>query len=138
MKLKKVLAICLASAMTFSMAACGGGAAEATAPAAGEAAADDAEETDAADTEDEDTDEADAADAADESDIPTYTQLDLGKYGDAEATIKFLHHKTDRAEDGTMDKMVAAFNNEFPNITVEKSGRLSYHIFITISSGSKY
>ena len=36
MKLKKVLAICLASAMTFSLAACGGGAAEAPAPAAEE------------------------------------------------------------------------------------------------------
>ncbi len=127
MKLKKVLAICLASAMTLSLAACGGGAA-APAPAAEDSAS---EETDAAETEDEDAAE-EAADEAGESaaeaagDIPTYTQLDLSKYTDAAGSIKFLHHKTDRAEDGTMDKMVAAFNNEFPNITVEMEAVTDY------------
>ena len=128
MKLKKVLAICLASAMTFSLAACGGGAATAPAPAAEENAA---EETDAAETDDADAAE-DAADAAEDGaaeatgDVPTYTQLNLDDYADVSATIKFLHHKTDRAEDGTMDKMVAAFNNEFPNIKVEMEAVTDY------------
>ena len=126
MKLKKVMAICLASVMTFSLAACGG-AAPAPAPAAEESAA---EETEAAETVDED--EAEEADAAEDStaeaagEVPTYTQLNLDDYSDVSATIKFLHHKTDRAEDGTMDKMVATFNNEFPNITVEMEAVTDY------------
>ncbi len=122
MKLKKVMAICLASAMTFSLAACGGAAA-APAPAAEESAADEAEETEAEETVAEDTE---ASDEAEEGGIPSYTQLDLSQYTDTEATIKFLHHKTDRAEDGTMDKMVAAFNNEFPNIKVEMEAVTDY------------
>ncbi len=123
MKMKKVLAICLASAMIFSLAACGSGTTGASAPAAGETAAD---ETDAAGAKDEDVNKSDAADAADAGNIPTYTQLDLSQYGDTEATIKFLHHKTDRAEDGTMTKMVADFNKEFPGINVEMEAITDY------------
>ncbi len=123
MKMKKVLAICLASAMTFSLAACGSGTTGASAPAAGETAAD---ETDAAGAKDEDVNKSDAADAADVGNIPAYTQLDLSQYGDTEATIKFLHHKTDRAEDGTMNKMVAEFNKEFPGIKVEMEAITDY------------
>ena len=110
MKLKKVLAICLASAMTFSLAACGGTAA-APAPAAEDNTAGET------DTVEEDAIEADSADdsaAETTGEVPAYTQLNLADYGDVSATIKFLHHKTDRAEDGTMDKMVAEFNKEFP------------------------
>ncbi len=123
MKMKKVLAICLASAMTFSLAACGSGTTGASAPAAGETAAD---ETDAAGAKDEDVNKSDAADGADVGNIPAYTQLDLSQYGDTEATIKFLHHKTDRAEDGTMNKMVAEFNKEFPGIKVEMEAITDY------------
>ncbi len=123
MKMKKVLAICLASAMTFSLAACGSGTTGASAPAAGETAAD---ETDAAGVKDEDVNKSDAADAADAGNIPAYTQLDLSQYGDTEATIKFLHHKTDRAEDGTMTNMVAEFNKEFPGINVEMEAITDY------------
>ncbi len=123
MKMKKVLAICLASAMTFSLAACGSGTTGASAPAAGETAAD---ETDAAGAKDEDVNKSDAADGADVGNIPAYTQLDLSRYGDTEATIKFLHHKTDRAEDGTMNKMVAEFNKEFPGIKVEMEAITDY------------
>jgi len=123
MKMKKVLAICLASAMTFSLAACGSGTTGASAPAAGETAAD---ETDAAGVKDEDVNKSDAADAADAGNIPAYTQLDLSQYGDTEATIKFLHHKTDRAEDGTMTKMVEEFNKEFPGINVEMEAITDY------------
>ncbi len=131
MKYKKVMAICLASAMTFSLAACGGAPAPAPAAEAAEETSEEATDEPAEEeAEEEATEEEEAADtedaAVDNGEIPTYTQLDLSKYGDAEATIKFLHHKTDRAEDGTMDKMVAEFNKEFPNIKVEMEAVTDY------------
>jgi ABC-type glycerol-3-phosphate transport system substrate-binding protein len=92
MKLKKVISICLAAVMTFSLAACGDGSAK----------------------------------SGKDGSIPTYTQLDLSKYSDTTATIKFIHHKTDRAEDGTMDKMVAEFNKDFPGIKVEMEAITDY------------
>jgi ABC-type glycerol-3-phosphate transport system substrate-binding protein len=92
MKLKKVISICLAAVMTFSLAACGDG----------------------------------SAASGKNGSVPTYTQLDLSKYSDTKATIKFIHHKTDRAEDGTMDKMVAEFNKEFPGIKVEMEAITDY------------
>lgn len=115
MKLKKILALCLASAMTMSLVACGSGDSAATeaktdsveTEAAGEAA------TNAA---------AESLDGA----VPSYTQLNLDDYKDVSASIKFIHHKTDRAEDGTMDAMVSAFNAEYPNITVEMEAITDY------------
>ena len=92
MKLKKVISICLAAVMTFSLAACGDG----------------------------------SAASGKNGSVPTYTQLDLSKYSDTKATIKFIHHKTDRAEDGTMDKMVAEFNKDFPGIKVEMEAITDY------------
>ena len=59
MKLKKVISICLAAVMTFSLAACGDG----------------------------------SAASGKNGSVPTYTQLDLSKYSDTKATIKFIHHK---------------------------------------------
>lgn len=92
MKLKKVISICLAAVMTFSLAACNDG----------------------------------SAASGKNGSVPTYTQLDLSKYSDTKATIKFIHHKTDRAEDGTMDKMVAEFNKDFPGIKVEMEAITDY------------
>ena len=92
MKLKKVISICLAAVMTFSLAACGDG----------------------------------SAASGKNGSVPTYTQLDLSEYSDTKATIKFIHHKTDRAEDGTMDKMVAEFNKDFPGIKVEMEAITDY------------
>lgn len=120
MKLKKVLAVTLAAAMTFSLAACGGsdeGGAEAP------AAADDAGAEEKA--------EAPAADDA-EAEAPatagiTYASINLGEdYKDLTTTIKFIHHKTDREEDGTMPGLIAKFNEVYPNITVETEGITDY------------
>ena len=122
MKLKKLLAICLASAMTISLAACGGAEDVTSTAVDAEEEAEDIEDDAAVSNEDE----ADSETPASGSDIPGYTQLDLDKYGEAEATIKFLHHKTDRQEDGTMDSMIAAFNEEFPNIKVETEAITDY------------
>lgn len=126
MKLKKVLAVCLATAMTFSMVACGGAStdttADDTADTTTEAEADVEEEAEAPA---EDAEEADATEEA--SGELTYSSITLGEdYTDLTATIKWLHHKTDRAEDGTIDAMIAEFNKEYPNITVEAEAVTDY------------
>ena len=138
---KKVLALILASAMTISMTACGG---------TGDAPADDAatdaatEDTASADTSASDTAAADtaAADtASDESAAPagelSYTTLNLDDYKDFTASIKYIHHKTDREEDGTMAAMIEKFNQEFPNITVTTEGVTDYaeDALLRLSSG---
>ena len=123
MKLKKVLALTLAAAMTFSLAACGGsddgGAAQA--PAAAEDAGS-SEETQASAAEEAEP-EAEAPAAAG----VTYASINLGEdYKDLTTTIKFIHHKTDREEDGTMADLISKFNAVYPNITVETEGITDY------------
>ena len=118
MKLRKVLALTLAATMTFSLVGCGGSSDE----AATEAPA--AEET---------TEEAPADDAAEEevaeeaTGVPTYSQITVGEdYTDLTASIKWIHHKTDREEDGTIADLVSRFNETYPNITVETEGVTDY------------
>ena len=114
MKMKKVLAITLASVMTMSLAACG---AEetASAPAAESAATETvAEEA----TEEVEATTEDTAVAG----LPTYSQINLGDYTDLTATIKFLHCRTDREEDGTYAALWEKFNEMYPNITIESEG----------------
>ena len=128
MKLKKVLALALAAAMTLSLAACGGKT---------ETPADTNTETPVEDTSDaaepeapaEDAEEADdSADAAAPVEgVPTYSQVNVGTdYTDLTATNKWLHHKTDRAEDGTIDGLIAEFNKVYPNITVDAEAITDY------------
>lgn len=127
MKLKKVLALALAAAMTLSLVACGGGNADTNTPAEDtntEAPADDADDEAEAPV-DEADDSADAAAPAEG--VPTYSQINVGTdYTDLTATIKWLHHKTDRAEDGTIDAMIAEFNKVYPNITVDAEAITDY------------
>lgn len=124
MKLKKVLALTLAAAMTFSLAACGGsddgGAAQA--PAAETEEAGGSEEAQAPAAEEAESDaETPAATGI------TYASINLGEdYKDLTTTIKFIHHKTDREEDGTMADLISRFNEVYPNITVETEGITDY------------
>lgn len=118
MKLRKVLALTLAATMTFSLAGCGGSSNEAA--------------TEAPATE-ETTEEAPADDAAEEevaeeaTGVPTYSQITVGEdYTDLTASIKWIHHKTDREEDGTIADLVSRFNETYPNITVETEGVTDY------------
>mgnify|MGYP003290701787 CR=1 FL=1 len=114
MKLRKVLALTLAAVMTMSLVACGGSTETTEAPAT-------EEKTEAPAAEAETKEEAPAAEAEAEAPagVPTYTQIALGEdYTDLTAEIKWIHHKTDRAEDGTIDAMIAEFNKVYPNITV--------------------
>ena len=117
MKLKKVLALCLASAMIISLSACGNETSGSAQPGQ--------TKTESVESGSAQSGSADST-STENGAVPTYTQLDLSKYADTTATIKFLHHKTDRAEDGTMDKMVADFNKEFPNITVQMEAVTDY------------
>lgn len=57
----------------------------------------------------------------------TYGSITLGETGtDITTTIKFIHHKTDREQDGTIAKFVEEFNKAYPNITVETEGITDY------------
>ena len=114
MKLKKVLALTLAAAMSLSLMACGGATEEAAPAAAEETTEEVAEETTEAPAAEE-TEEAAPA----ETGALAYSAITLGDNADLTASIKWIHHKTDRAEDGTIDAMIAKFNEEYPNITVE-------------------
>lgn len=120
MKMKKALALGLAAVMTFGVVGCGN--TESTDAGATETKAETTQsETTAAET----TDAAGTTEA--EGGVPTYSQITVGTdYTDLTATIKWLHHKTDRAEDGTIDAMIAEFNKVYPNITVEAEAVTDY------------
>lgn len=119
MKLRKVLALSLSAAMALSLFGCGSTATSETA-----ASTEAAETTTTTAT----TEAAETTEAAAETveGVPTYTQCNLDDYKDLTASIKFIHHKTDREEDGKMAALVAAFNEEYPNITVTTEGVTDY------------
>ncbi len=126
MKAKKIIALLLAAAMTFSLVACGGDqSGTSDADAADQAETNDDANDDAgteADTEADTEAEADTesdADAAPEG-VPSYSSINVGTdYLDYTASIKWTTHRTDRGEDGTLDAIIADFNKMYPNITVE-------------------
>ena len=122
MKLKKVLALALTAAMTMSLVACGSSDTTSSDAAASTETTTEATTTEA--TTEAATEEA-AADTEATGEI-SYSTVVLGENTDLTATIKWLHHKTDRAEDGTIDAMIAAFNEEYPNITVEAEAITDY------------
>ncbi len=127
MKFKKATALGMAAVMTMSLAACGNSETASTeAPKADstktETAATDTK-SDAAAT----TDTAATATATEEAGVPTYAEVTLGEdYTDLTTTIKFMHHKTDREQDGTIANLIAEFNKVYPNITVETEGITDY------------
>lgn len=122
MKLKKVLALVLAAAMTMSLVACGGSSEEAA-----ETPAETTEAEAPAETEAEAPAETTEAEAEAPEGVPTYSQITVGEdYTDLTAEIKWIHHKTDRAEDGTIDAMIAEFNKEYPNIKVNAEAVTDY------------
>lgn len=112
MKLKKLVALGLAAAMTVSMAACGGG---------DDSKKDDDANKDSAST-DNNGDSGSDSDAA-SSDIISYADLKLGEdCTDLEAEITLYNHRTDMQQadyDGTTwDQYLAEFNKDYPNIKV--------------------
>ena len=120
MKLKKFLALSLAATMTLSLAACGSSTQTAEAPAA-ETKEETKQEAPAAEEKTE------TAEAETPAGVPTYSQITVGEdYTDLAADIKWIHHKTDRAEDGTIDALIADFNKEYPNIKVSAEAITDY------------
>lgn len=121
MKLKRVLALTLAAAMTFSLTACGGGSSDEGTAAPAASADDGAAEAPAP-----------ADEASDDAAAPaeagvTYASINLGEdFQNLTTTIKFIHHKTDREEDGTIADLISRFNGVYPNITVETEGITDY------------
>ena len=121
MKFKKVTALGMAAVMTMSLAACGSSETATT-----ETKTDAATETktEAAATT-EATVEAEATEEV--TGVPTYAQVKLGEdYTDLTTTIKFMHPRTDREQDGTMANLIAEFNKVYPNITVETEAITDY------------
>ena len=133
MKLKKVLALALASAMTLSMAACGDST-DATNDSSSESTPASVADSSSAD------DSSDAAEpAGDDAEELTYANITLGEdYTDITTTIKFIHHKTDRENDGTIAKYIEEFNKVYPNITVETEGITDYQedALLRLSNGT--
>lgn len=119
MKQKRLLALLTAMTMTASLMGCSGASTEGS-------GADDTTGSTTADTTGSSTDTGSDATASGDGSGLSYTSLNLDDYTDLTASIKFLHHKTDRQEDGTMDSMIAAFNEKFPNITVTTEAVTDY------------
>ncbi|MDE6625822.1 MAG: ABC transporter substrate-binding protein [Lachnospiraceae bacterium] len=116
MKLKKLLALSMTAALGLSLVGCGDG---------GNTTGGDDNTTPEA-TEAGDTEEAGNEGGESSGDL-TYGSITLGEdYTDITTTIKWLHHKTDREEDGTIADLVARFNEVYPNITVETEGVTDY------------
>ena len=124
MKFKKLMALGMAAVMTMSLAACGSS--DNNASSGNDAAADTAAKTDAAaDTAAGETEAETNQDAAESS--LTYAGITLGEdYTDLTTSIKWIHHKTDREEDGTIQGYIDEFNKMYPNITVEHEGITDY------------
>ena len=121
MKLKKMAAIIMTAALSVSLMACGGGNSESE-------VSDSGNDSNVESSSDSGTDDSDSKDSSDEgASGGGYGSLKLGDtYSDITTTIKFLHHKTDREEDGTMADLIAKFNEVYPNITVETEGVTDY------------
>ena len=109
MKLRKVLALGMAAMMTLSLVACG----------SDDGASNGNNSTESTNTGSDATDSGDNS-AAPAEGVPTYSQVNVGTdYTDLTASIKWIHHKTDRDADGTIAAMIEEFNKVYPNITVD-------------------
>lgn len=130
MKLKRLMALGMAAVMTMSLAACGGNASESSSSdnsSSGSASSDNSSSgSTASDNAAADNTAGDSA-GSDAAGTVTYAGITLGEdYTDLTATIKFIHHKTDREQDGSMAGYIEAFNKDYPNITVETEGITDY------------
>lgn len=120
MKFRKTLALGMAAVMTMSLTACGG--------SSDNSASSNNASTNNASTNSASSDNASTSNAGDDTTgAVTYASIKLGEdYTDLVASIKFMHHKTDREEDGTMAKLVEEFNKVYPNIAVQTEGITDY------------
>lgn len=127
MKTKKLIALTMSAVMMASLAGCGGS--TQTTEQGTEAGGNTAEATEGTTTAGEAAEN--AAATLDTGAVPTYHDVVLGETGkDITTTIKFIHHKTDRdataGGDGKIQEYIAAFNQDYPNITVETEAVTDY------------
>lgn len=136
MKLKKVLAVCMASVFALSLVACGDKTANSGNNETGTQTTP-AESTTAA------TDEADANTG--DSDTLNYADIVLGEsYTDITATIKWFSNRTDLLDNAEpaaahpYSEYIKAFNEMYPNITVEVDATTDYEqdALLALSSGN--
>ena len=123
MRRKQLLSLATAALMAASLVACGSS--SDTAQTSSDTSSKQAESSGKSSQGEADTSSSDTNAEIEVGDL-SYTKLNLDDYTDVTASIKFVHHKTDRQEDGTMDRMVAEFNEEFPNITVSLEAVTNY------------
>lgn len=123
MKFRKTMALGMAAVMAMSLTACGGSSddsASSSNNASSNSNAASSGSTDNSNTAADNT-------APEAAGVPTYASIKLGEdYTDLTASIKFMHHKTDREGDGTMEKLIEEFNKVYPNIQVETEGITDY------------
>lgn len=111
MKLKKVLALGLATALVFSMIGCG---------KKSETTTEQPDVTTAAESTETETQATTAPESTDAAAGSQYSQIVLGETGkDITTTIKWLDHRTDLDASGKLAEYIAEFNKLYPNITVE-------------------
>lgn len=68
-----------------------------------------------------------ASSGSTESAVPAYNTLTVGTdYTDLTASIKFITHRTDLLEDGTLEGYVAEFQKLYPNIEISYEGITDY------------
>ena len=126
MKLKRLMALGMAAVMTMSLTACGGSGDK---PTGGSTETDNKTASNDSAPADSTAAGSDAADGSADAAAGglTYAGIKLGEdYTDITTTIKWMHHKTDRVEDGTLQGYIDEFNKVYPNITVEQEGITDY------------
>ncbi len=119
MKLKKVMALTMAALLTFSVVGCG----QKTTGNSNEVS--NAEGTSVAQTNKESEAQGSETTGLEDGGL-NYADIVLGEsFTDVTATLKVLSHRTD-LEDTKFPEYVAAFNEMYPNITVEYEASTTY------------
>ncbi len=119
MKLKKVLALSLAAVMAFSIVGCGSSQTGTETATTDEKAVEETAEGTTGETAG-DTTEAATGELS-------YANIVLGdSYTDITTTIKWLTNRTDLDESGVLAEYIKAFNDTYPNITVEVDAMTDY------------
>lgn len=128
MKLRRAAALMMVSVMALAAAGCGGGSDSSTSSADNSSAADNA--SDAADDADDAASDEGSGSTSTGGDL-NYADIKLGEdYTDLTATISIFNHRTDLESDdynGTKwSEYISAFNEMYPNITVELTTDTNY------------
>ena len=124
MKLKRLMALGMAAVMTMSLTACGGGD---SSSGNNNSSGSNSSNTTANNDTSSGSDATDGNTADTNAGGLTYASITLGEdYTDLTTSIKWMHHKTDREEDGTIQGYIDEFNKMYPNITVEHEGITDY------------